>query len=142
MLGDPLQSASGSLARRLVIPRERLGDALLLGLQRSRRMAAERIEITADSGDFVDPGLGIDVKQRVERVIVDVQTLEMKITPAWHETDRCLLRVRSALAATDDPFEHSQVVAEAGPEELAVGALAEPVHVEDLRQWRAGLVER
>src|SRR5262245_27322919 len=36
------------------------------------------------------------------------------------------------LAARDDPLEHAQILAEAGPDEAAVLVLAEPVHVEDL----------
>ena len=38
--------------------------------------------------------------------------------------------------ALEDPLEHAAVLAVAGPEELAVGVLAEPVDVEDLRQLR------
>src|SRR5207247_2150510 len=38
-----------------------------------------------------------------------------------------------ALAAVDDPLQHPHVLAEAGPEEVAVVALAKPVDVEDAR---------
>ena len=42
-----------------------------------------------------------------------------------------------ALAATEDPGQHARVLAVAGPQELAVLALAEPVDVEDPRQLGA-----
>ena len=41
-----------------------------------------------------------------------------------------------AAAAAEDPREHAAVLAVARPEELAVGVLAEPVDVEELRQLR------
>ena len=45
--------------------------------------------------------------------------------------------LRGALAALEDPLEHAAVLAVARPQELAVRALAEPVHVVDARQLRA-----
>jgi hypothetical protein len=36
--------------------------------------------------------------------------------------------------AVDDPLQHAHVLAESGPDELAVGVLAEPVHVENARR--------
>ncbi len=121
---------------------DRVCDALLLGLELCRHARAERIEIVADSGDFAAPVLRIDIEQRFERVIAELEPVTAKIALARHEADRRLFGLGGAVAAADDPFEHAQVVAVAGPEELAVGALAEPVDVEDLRQLRARLVER
>ena len=46
-------------------------------------------------------------------------------------------RLGLAVAAAEDPLEHARVLAEAGPQELAVVVLAEPVDVEDLRQLGA-----
>ena len=48
--------------------------------------------------------------------------------------DRGVARRGGVGAAVEHPREHPAVLAVAGPEELAVGALAEPVHVEELRQ--------
>ena len=48
-----------------------------------------------------------------------------------HEPDRGLFGRALALHAIDHPEEDAQVLAEAGPEEPAVRAGAEPVHVED-----------
>ena len=54
------------------------------------------------------------------------------------QPDRRVGRVRVVVAAAEDPLEHARVLAEPGPEEVAVvGVLAEPVDVEDLRQLRA-----
>ncbi len=41
---------------------------------------------------------------------------------------------RGFAAAFENPFQHARVFAEAGPEEAAVGILAEPVHVKNPRQ--------
>ena len=46
--------------------------------------------------------------------------------------------IGGAIDALQCPFEYSGVLAEAGPQELAAGAAAEPVDVEDLRQQLAG----
>ena len=51
-----------------------------------------------------------------------------------HDADRGLDGLRLAVAAAEDPLEHAAVLAEPGPDELAVVVLAEPVDVEDLRQ--------
>ena len=40
--------------------------------------------------------------------------------------------------AIDDPLEDAHVLAEAGPEELAFGVLAEPVDAEDARRFGEG----
>ena len=53
-----------------------------------------------------------------------------------HQADRRLDRLALAVAAAEDPLEHAAVLAEAGPEELAVVVLAEPVDEEDPRQLR------
>ena len=62
----------------------------------------------------------------------------MSSSPACrHEADRRLDRLAVAVAAAEDPLQHARVLAEAGPQELAVLVLAEPVDVEDPRQLRA-----
>ena len=43
-------------------------------------------------------------------------------------------RLGLAVQPLDDPLQHPDVLAEAGPDELAAGVLAEPVHVVQLRQ--------
>ena len=47
-------------------------------------------------------------------------------------TDRGLLSVDLTVTAIQDPVQNTQVVAEAGPQEVALVVLAEPVDVEDL----------
>ena len=55
---------------------------------------------------------------------------------AGTQADRRLHRLALAVAAAEDPLEHADVLAEAGPEEVALVVLAEPVDEEDLRQLR------
>ncbi len=52
------------------------------------------------------------------------------------EADRGLDGLDLAVAAAEDPLQHARVLAEPGPQELAVLVLAEPVDVEDLRELR------
>src|SRR5204863_8719395 len=55
-----------------------------------------------------------------------------------HVPERRLDRPAAPLDALDDPLEDAGVLAEAGPQEPAVVAAAEPVHVEDPRQRGRG----
>src|SRR5690606_41390579 len=63
-----------------------------------------------------------------------VEPRDIEILRSRQVADRLLDGARAALAAVDDPAQHAQVLAEAGPQEAAVRVAPEPVHVEDLRQ--------
>ena len=69
-----------------------------------------------------------------EHFRADVQALHVEVLRARQVADGGFLRAGAAGAALEHPRQHAQVVAEARPQELAVGALAEPVDVEDLRR--------
>ena len=56
---------------------------------------------------------------------------------AGTQPDRRVARLPLAVAAAEHPGQDARVLAEAGPQEAALGVLAEPVDVEDLRQDRA-----
>ena len=62
-----------------------------------------------------------------------LESAHVEILVLRDPSDRGLQGMGSPLAALDDPLEDAHVVAETGPEELALVALAEPVHVEDAR---------
>jgi hypothetical protein len=64
----------------------------------------------------------------------------VSIAPGAAAADRRLDRVVLAGAAPEDPLDDPAVVAEAGPHELAVGVLAEPVDQVDARQLGPGLL--
>jgi hypothetical protein len=54
---------------------------------------------------------------------------------AGHPAEFGFVSPALATAAFHDPFEHSHVFAKAGPEEFAIGVLAEPIHMEDTRHF-------
>ena len=110
--------------------------------EQARRARAELVEVVADRGELAAPAFGIDIEQRVERTVAEPQPLEVEVGLRGRLPIGVSTAPARAVAAADHPLEHAQVVAEARPQELAVVALAEPVDVEDLRQLRAGLVER
>jgi hypothetical protein len=58
----------------------------------------------------------------------------VQILEARHPAQCRLAGVRLAAAAADDPLQDAHVLAEAGPHEIALGILAEPVDGEDARR--------
>ena len=92
------------------------------GSARARRAARPRRRVSSSSSGLVG----------------DVEAVGVERRP-WRGTRPIGVSTRLALAvaAAEDPLEHARVLAEPGPQELAVVVLAEPVDVEDLRQLRA-----
>src|SRR5690606_24802442 len=110
-----------------------VAQSLELGLQRRGHPAVERVEELLCEVGLAGPGLRIDREELREVVLADVQAFEVEVFGAGQAADRAFHGSGIALDATDDPLEHARVVAEARPEEAAVGALAEPVDLEDAR---------
>src|SRR4051794_18949082 len=111
----------------------------------------ERFELSADLGRQLVAELGqvgfhlrqllldeveVDRKQLLHRLLGDLQPLGVDLARGRQQPDRGLDRLALAVAAAEDPLEDAAVLAEAGPEELAVGVFTEPVDVEDARQLR------
>src|SRR5207249_2714936 len=100
----------------------------------SRVLAAEGFgETVAESGEeggellrFGAPCVALDVEQLAEGGVRDVEPFAVQGGDRGHEADRCLFGVGAAFDAVEDPEQDAQVLPVARPEELAVGALAEP----------------
>ncbi|GMR35865.1 hypothetical protein PMAYCL1PPCAC_06060, partial [Pristionchus mayeri] len=59
-----------------------------------------------------------------------------------HSSDGGLLTdALDSIESLDDPVDHTDVLSVSRPQELALGALAEPVHVVDLRHLSSWLIE-
>ena len=72
-----------------------------------------------------------------KRSASNVSARPVEVLVARHEAERRRRRACARpRAALDDPLQHAHVLAEARPEELAVGVLAEPVDAEDARRMR------
>ena len=79
---------------------------------------------------------GSTVSSSRHLLLGDVGALGVDLARRRDAADRGLDRLALAVAAPEDPLEDADVLAEAGPDELAVVVLAEPVDDEDLRQLR------
>ena len=83
--------------------------------------------------DFVFPGGAIDGLQLVELLFGKVQALPFHVAVFGDPADGGFAGFGTDPGAVYDPFKDAHVFAVAGPDELSLGALAEPVHVEDAR---------
>src|SRR3546814_14730212 len=79
-------------------------------------------------------------EELVEHGSVDVEALGVERLRGRHQADGRLDRVGLAVEALEHPLEHPAVVTEAGPQERAVLAPAEPVDPEQLGQLGAVLL--
>src|SRR5690606_26105602 len=116
---------------------EALFQRLELVLQLLRQLVAELGEVIAELWELLLVELGVDGEQLAHLLLGDVDARGVDRALGRQQPDRRLDRLRLALAAAEDPLQHAAVLAEAGPEEVAVGVFAEPVDVEDPRQLRA-----
>src|SRR6185369_7686666 len=75
--------------------------------------------------------LEIQQLQLLEALAGYVEAVEIDVLGARHPADDGFFRVGSSVRTLDDPFEDAHVFAEAGPHELAVVVLAEPIDVKN-----------
>ena len=90
---------------------------------------------------FFSPGGLVQTGDRIELGFAEVQAGPVDLGVPGGDAKAGLLALGRAFDAVDHPLQHAHVVAVAGPDELAVGALAEPVDAEDLGQGVAGFLQ-
>src|SRR5277367_2675103 len=100
-------------------------------------MAAELGEVLLDRRHFGQPALDVDAEQFLDIRGFDVQSGGVKISDLWNPPDRGFIGMDRVVAALKDTFQHPAVLPITGPEEFATLILAEPVDVENLRQFRS-----
>ena len=130
--GDARENVAESLRNAL----GRLGNDLgVLG-----SLGVILVVALADGLDFLDPAGLVDLEDFLEVGGNDFElTLVVRKVDILLErevTDSRLGGLNLAVDTVADPLENAAVVAEAGPHEAAVVALAEPVHEVDLRKLR------
>ena len=103
-----------------------------MGPQFLRQPVSEGLEERGDFLGLLIPNVAVDREQLVQLFAGDVQTGQIQTLRRGDVADGRLDRVRVASAPVQNPLDHSQVLAESGPQELAVLVLAEPIGVEDL----------
>src|SRR5271157_3485988 len=101
-------------------------------------MAAEPGKVLPDQWDFGKPAVHVHAQQPGEIGGRETKSLGIQIRRLGKPANWRIHSVYFAIAALEDPFQHTAVLAESGPEELAVLVGAEPVHVIDLRELGAG----
>src|SRR5262249_48978591 len=107
---------------------------LALAFQLERDAIAELGEELAEGDGLLPPVRGSDREQLLHDLRRHRQLVGVEPAGRRQMADRGFDRRAPSLAALDHPLEHPQVLAEAGPQELAVRALPEPVDVEDPRR--------
>src|SRR6476620_11586538 len=103
--------------------RQRVGDPPLLVLERLRHARTVLVEVAADPLELATPAVAIEAEQFLARLVGQRNAVEVDFVLPWQCADRGFHRSRLAVDALDHPFQHAQVVAETGPEELAAVAL-------------------
>src|SRR6201999_119406 len=115
-----------------------LGQTLLERLElvpdAGRQLVADELEPLFDQRQLLAPLGGIDRQRAVDVGGVDVEPVKVEVVGGGNDADRRLLATRLVLDAVDDPLEHTAVLTEARPEELAAFAAPEPGDEEHLRQ--------
>src|ERR1700750_1124442 len=109
-------------------------ESLELSADLGRELVAELGEVLLHLGQLLLDLLEVDGEEIPHRLNGDVEPLGVDLALGRQQPDRGLDRLGFALAAAEDPCQHAAVLAEAGPEELALVVFAEPVDVEDARQ--------
>src|SRR5262245_28578845 len=84
--------------------------------------------------DFVLPGGALEFLEFVEFLFREIQAVPFHVAVVRDPADGGFAGFGADPGAINDPFEDAHVFAVAGPNKLAVGALAEPVHVTNARR--------
>src|SRR6516165_5509792 len=99
-----------------------------------RNDAAKRIEKLFRFGQLRLPVFVIDLEQFIDAFMVNLEAGEIEIVHAGQPTDRRSHGAAASFATIQNPFQHTHVLAEPGPEEISVYAFAEPIHAENGRR--------
>ena len=85
-------------------------------------------------GDFPDAFGEVHIHQLFELLLAEFQAAPIEVLVAGHPAESGFAGAGRAADAFDDPLQHAEVLAVAGPEELAFGVAAEPVDFENARR--------
>ena len=99
-----------------------------------RKMLAElRIMVGPDVLNLPQPAFDINLEQLCHISIADTFR-SVDCINRRHDSNRCINCLCRSIAALEDPLEDAAIIAITRPDEVAIGILAEPVDIEDLRK--------
>ncbi len=107
-----------------------------------RQMIAEGIEEIALALQIIFPSLAVDEHQLIDIGLGNFESFAAQARRFGHITDGGLIRLAASLGAFDDPAQHPQVFAKAGPEKPAALVALEKVYAEDFRRVGGALGHR
>ncbi len=82
---------------------------------------------------LITPGVTIESLQLLEALAREIEAVPLDVFVARHPADRRLAPHRPSIGPIDNPLQHPHVLTEAGPHEVSILVLAEPIDVEDAR---------
>src|SRR4051794_2732748 len=104
-----------------------------LCLDLTREPIAEPSEVLLQLRQLLAQLIQIDLEEVLQAAVPELQAIRVDVLRSRHPADRAVEGVDVTVTAAEDPLEHAAVLAEAGPDEVAVGVLAEPVDEKDPR---------
>src|SRR5262245_4329410 len=105
-------------------------------------MIAEGIEEIALTLEIILPSVAVDRHQLIDIRLGNLDSFPAEARCLVHITDGRLIGLAATLAALNNPAQHPQVFAKAGPEKPPAFVALEPVDTEDLRRMGGPLGHR
>src|SRR5262245_5754691 len=95
--------------------------------QLARHVFSQRIEEFLLRFELFSPLFGLDREQRAHRFASHIEVSQIEILRAWNRADFCIGPTAAPLTPIQNPLQDAHILTKAGPQELAVRALTEPV---------------
>src|SRR5690606_11772436 len=126
-------------------PRRRSGDLAVQSLANLRQLRAQTplkfIEQFFMQSQFTAPLFLFNGGNTLELRRVKRQAIPGNVLETRRHAEQIFLTLGRAVDAFQHPLEYTHVLAKAGPDELAIVIGLEPVHAENVRQLRTGLLK-
>ncbi len=85
-------------------------------------------------GQLFFPFLVVNAENLDDALVLHIEVGNIDIVRAGQPANGRFDRAAGFFTAIDDPFQHSHIVAEAGPQEFSILAFAEPIYIENERR--------
>src|SRR5688572_25981815 len=99
-------------------------------------MVAESIEEITLALEIIFPALAVDTDKLLDIRVGYLEPFARQARRLRHVTNRCFIRLATALGALDNPAQHAQIFTESRPKKSAALVALEEIHAENF--WRVG----